>query len=175
MRVKIKGLNWKRTKLASGQIVTYYYAWKGGPRIFGQPGTPEFFASYHEAIKSQSEPTQKNLKHLLRAYTDSQNFTSKAVRTRGDYLKLIEKIECEFGDFPLQALSDPRARDEFLSWRDKLAKSSTRQAEYTLVVLAMIFSWAKDRGKISSNPLEKIGRIYHGSRAASIWTNLGKV
>ncbi len=27
----------------------YFYAWRGGPRITGEPGTPEFMASYTDA------------------------------------------------------------------------------------------------------------------------------
>ncbi len=40
----------------------------------------------------------------------------------------------------------------------------------TLVVFAAVLSWAKNRRKISVNPLEKIGRIYRGTRAEFIWT-----
>lgn len=170
MLVKLKGVNRKRVILASGRKVTYYYAWKGGPRLAGEPGSQEFLASYHDAMASRSEPSQKTLTQLFRAYVDSQEFRAKAARTRADYVRLIEKIEKEFGDFPIAAVADPRARDEFLTWRDRLAKSSVRQAEYTLTVLSIIFSWAKNRRKIPMNPLEKMGRIYRGARAAFVWT-----
>lgn len=53
MRVRLKGLNAVRKKLADGTSATYYYAWKGGPRLKGEPGTPEFLASYHEAISAR--------------------------------------------------------------------------------------------------------------------------
>jgi len=33
-----------------------------------------------------------------------------------------------------------------------------------------VLSWSKDRGKITINPCERGGRIYHGSRAESIWS-----
>ena len=49
MRVRLKGLNSKRKRLADGSFKTYWYAWKGGPSLRGDPGTPEFMASYNEA------------------------------------------------------------------------------------------------------------------------------
>jgi integrase len=71
---------------------------------------------------------------------------------------------------PLKAMADPRVRGIFMDWRDELAKTSLRQAEYTWTVLALILSWAKNRGKIPVNPCEKGGRIYHGTRIDSIWS-----
>ena len=49
MRVHLKGINNHTAKLADGTTKTYWYAWKGGPRLRGEPGTPEFIASYNEA------------------------------------------------------------------------------------------------------------------------------
>jgi integrase len=57
-----------------------------------------------------------------------------------------------------------------LEWRDKLALKSRRQADYAWTVLARVLSWSKNRGYVSSNPCERGGRIYRGSRAEKIWT-----
>ena len=46
MRVRLRGINSKRKKLADGSFKTYYWAWKGGPPLRGEPGSPEFIASY---------------------------------------------------------------------------------------------------------------------------------
>jgi len=50
MRIKLKGLNKITKKLADGTWRTYWYAWKGGPPLRGEPGTPEFIVSYNEAV-----------------------------------------------------------------------------------------------------------------------------
>ena len=50
MRVRLRGINSKRKQLADGSWRTYYWAWKGGPPLRSEPGTPEFVASYNEAI-----------------------------------------------------------------------------------------------------------------------------
>jgi len=70
----------------------------------------------------------------------------------------------------LSALSDRRTRGVFLAWRDKLASSSRRQADYAWVVLALVLSWALNRGLISANPCEKGGRLYSASRADKVWS-----
>src|SRR5262249_26054085 len=95
---------------------------------------------------------------------------SRAERTRADYIKQIKIIEKEFGDFPLSGLTDRRTRGLFMAWRDKLAKSSRRQADYAWAVLALILAWAPNPGLSAGYPSEKGGRVYRGSRADKIWT-----
>jgi integrase len=170
MRVRLKGLNSITKKLADGSERTYYYAWKGGPPLRGEPGTAEFVASYNEAAARMVIPPQRVLLSILQGYQASGEFLSRAERTRSDYIKHIKAIEKEFGDFPLAALTDRRTRGVFMAWRDKLANRSRRQADYTWTVLALILAWALDRGLVAANPCEKGGRLYRGSRADKIWT-----
>ena len=171
MRVQLKGINPVKKKLADGRTVTYWYAWKGGPRLRGEKGSPEFFASYAEAMRQRATLPEGTLLALLRDYQDSSAFTGKAERTRRDYIEKIMLIEQAFGDFPIAALADPRTRGEFMGWRDRLAKSSPRQADYAWSVLSRVLSWALDRGKITVNPCTRGGRVYHGNRADKIWTD----
>ena len=164
------GLNSVAKTLADGSVVTYYYAWKGGPRLKGKPGTPEFIASYHEAVSAKRSPPAGELLALLQAYQASSDFTGLRDRTRADYTKQIKQIEVAFGDMPMNALSARGARAEFMAWRDNLATRSRRQADYAWTVLARILSWSKDRGLLSENPCERGGRLYRGNRADKIWT-----
>jgi integrase len=107
---------------------------------------------------------------LTQAYQQSQDFLALRERTRSDYVKQIAKIEQRFGDAPNKALADPRTRGIFLDWRDQLALKSKRQADYAWTVLARVLSWAKDRGKITVNPCERGGRVYHGTRVDFVWS-----
>jgi hypothetical protein len=50
MRVRLKGVDSIRKQLADGSRRVYWYAWKGGPPLRGEPGTPEFFHSFNEAV-----------------------------------------------------------------------------------------------------------------------------
>jgi integrase len=170
MRIRLKGLYWTRAKLADGSTQTYFYAWKGGPRLHGEPGTPEFHHSYNEAIAKREPPPEGTLQVILDAYQQSQKFLSLRERTRADYIIQIKTIERDFGDFPLKALSARETRGVFLDWRDQLALKSRRQADDAWTVLALVLAFAKDRGRITVNPCEKGGRLYSGTRAEMIWS-----
>jgi integrase len=170
MRIRLKGINKITKRLASGEIVTYYYAWKGGPALHGKPGSPEFTASYNAAVAKKTTPAAGTLISILNGYQESDDFLQLADRTRADYVKQIRIIETKFHDFPLSAMTDKRTRGIFMDWRDELAKRSRRQADYAWVVLALVLAWALNRGKIDANPCAKGGRLYRGSRADKIWT-----
>ena len=122
MRVRLKHLHSAHCRLADGRKQIYYYAWRGGPRLQGEPGTAEFIASYNEAVaRKVVAPGGGTMMSLLRAYQESGEFRDKlAERTKRDYAGKIRLIEGKFGDFPLAALADPRTRDVFLTWRDSL-------------------------------------------------------
>jgi len=140
MRIKLKGINSKRKRLADGSFKTYYWAWKGGPPLCGEPGTPEFIASYNEAVARKVTPPRGRLLSVLQAYQDSDDFLSLAPRSRDDYVGKIKVIEKEFADFPLSAMTDARTRGVFKEWRERLALTSRRQADYAWVVLARVLS-----------------------------------
>jgi hypothetical protein len=118
MRVRLKGINHYTARLADGTTRTYWYAWKGGPRLRGEPGTPEFIASYNEAAAQKMRAPSGRLLSVLQSYQISDDFRQLAERTRGDYVGIIEhQIEPEFSDFPLSALADRRTRGIFMEWR----------------------------------------------------------
>jgi integrase len=172
MRVHLKGINSKRKKLADGSFRTYHWAWKGGPPLRGEPGTPEFIASYNEAVAKKVIPPLGVLLALLFRFQESADFQfAISPRTRRDYIKQIKRIEQAFGDFPIKGLDDPRARSVFLDWRDQLAKKSRRQADYAYGTLARILSWAHKRGLIRTNPCAGGGKLYHGTRVDKVWSD----
>ena len=74
MRVRLKGINRAKVKLANGERITYYYAWRGGPRLVGEPGSPGFIASYYAAIQSRREPDRSTFHSVIAGYKSSQDF-----------------------------------------------------------------------------------------------------
>lgn len=170
VRVRLKGINSKTKTLADGSRKTYWYAWKGGPRLEGDPGSPEFVASYNAAVARKWEAPPGTLLSIMNGFQASPQFLDLAPRTRKDYVKHILKIEKKFGTFPISGLKDRRARAIFLDWRDELAQRSRRQADYSWSVLARILSWAEGRGLVSANPCAKAGRLYRAERNDKIWT-----
>jgi integrase len=172
MRLRLKGLNYATKKLATGERKTYWYAWRGGPLLPGKPGSLEFIAAYNEAIACKAKKSPGVLLSIIQGYQASEDFKGLAPTTRRGYVALIKRIEAKFSDLPLGALTDRRTRGIFLAWRDKIAETSgRRQADYAWSVLALIISWALDRGLVAANPCERGGRIYRGSRSDKIWTS----
>lgn len=171
MRIKLKGLNRVRKRKADGTEVVYYYAWKGGPPLPGKPGSDEFMLAYQDAIHARKRNPPAILTSLLDAYESSSEFVGLAPRTRTDYRRHLRAIAVEFGGFPLEALTDRRARGEFLAWRDRLAVSSRRNADYRFSVFARTLSWGVNRGLIQLNPLERTGRLYRAKRNDRVWSD----
>ena len=167
--IRIKGLKQVTKHLASGEVKTYWYAWRGGPLLTGEPGSPEFHASYQAATTKRRECDAETIRWLVDKFKDSSDFTTKSAKTQRDYKAYLKLIEAEFCHMPLKAVEAPRARGRFMEWRDKFAKTP-RKADYTWSVLLKLMSFAKNRGYITINPCEKGGRLYEADRAEVIWS-----
>jgi integrase len=170
MRVSLKGIHEVQKKNPDGTVkATYVYAWRGGPRLKEKPGTPAFHAEYAAAVATRKQAPDDTVFGLVAAYKQASEFTTKRPKTRKDYLRYLKLIEEEFGDMPIEALSDRRVRNDFRVWRDKMVETP-RAADFAWSVLARVFSVAKDRGKIDVNPCERGGRLYEADRTDCIWT-----
>ncbi len=170
MRVDLKGVNRVSKTLKNGRKKTYYYAWKGGPRLDGKPGSPEFVDAYRAAHNRRKRVLNDTLQHVFDKYLDSLDFKDLKERTRKDYRRQILRIEERFADFPVAALAEKDARGLFLDWRDELAARSRRQADYAFAVLALITSWAEERNLVPCNPFERPKKRYRSQRVDTIWS-----
>jgi integrase len=169
MYVHLKGIHTLKRTLADGSSATYRYAWRGGPRLEGEPGTPDFMASYNAALEQRKTPPPGIFFTLISEYRASSEFLTKRPATRKDYARYLKLIEAEFGNLPLEALADSRIRGDFKAWRDKMA-GTPRAADLAWSVLARVLSVAKDRGRIDLNPCERGGRLYAADRRDKLWT-----
>src|SRR5579871_1479910 len=174
MRVRMIGVNKVTTPLADGTRKTTYYAWRGpgAPILVGEPGTPEFAASYMAAMATRKpDAGTKTLAWLIHEYTNSSMFIRLGARTKSDYQKHLVKIEDKFGELPLKASGDPRTSDALLEWRDELAVNSPRQADYTWSVMQAVFTFGQKRKRefVKVNPCDGQERLYTGSRVEKIW------
>jgi integrase len=170
VRIHLKGIASATKVLAGGSRQTYFYAWRGGPRLVGEPGTPDFIASYNAAVATRRLGPSGLLNGWIDEYLDTTEFRDLSDRSKKEYRRHINRIRAKFGSMPLAAAEDKRARGTFKTWRDELAEKTPREADYAWMVLARILSVAKDRGKISVNQCEKGGRVYSSDRAHIIWT-----
>ena len=98
MRVYLKGVHSVRMRLADGKAKVYHYAWRGGPRLAGAPGSPEFVRSFHEAHAARKQPTHGCLFGLLAEFRTSAEYLGLAASTRRAYGAYLKAIEVEFGE-----------------------------------------------------------------------------
>ena len=63
----------------------------------GEPGSPEFTASYNEAVARKVDGPKGTLKSLLDGYQQSSDFLDRRERTKTDYKQKIKQIEEQFG------------------------------------------------------------------------------
>jgi integrase len=166
MKVELRGV----TKVtAKGR--TYYYAWRGGPRLRGEPGSPEFYASYNDAIESRRAPDAGRFKALVVLYRASPNYKKLAETTRKNWSPWLDRITDYFGELRIAQFDRPeKIRPVIRRWRNQWA-DRPRSADYGMQVLSRVLSHAVDPlGKIAGNPCEGIKQLYRGDRSEIIWT-----
>jgi integrase len=167
VRVNLKGI----AKVTS-KGRTYYYAWRGGPRLRGEPGTPEFMASYNEAIESRRTPEPGRFKSLVVLYRASADYAKLADSTRKNWSPWLDRIADYFGELRIAQFGRPeKIRPVIRRWRNQWA-DKPRTADYGLQVLSRVLSHAIDPlGKIAVNPCEGIKQLYSSNRSEIIWTD----
>ncbi|MBO0754267.1 MAG: tyrosine-type recombinase/integrase [Bradyrhizobiaceae bacterium] len=173
-RRKLPGVASATKRLADGTLRKYFYAWRGGPLLRTddgtplQPGDPEFHVAYAKAHADRKKPAPGTLFTLIATYRASSDFPTNE-KTASDYRRYLRLVEDEFGTMPLAAVVDIRARGKFKAWRDTMA-ANPRKADYAWSVLLRVLSFAKDRGMIAVNVCERGGRLYEADRTEIIWT-----
>jgi integrase len=149
MKIDLKGIHKVKGKLADGTYATYYYAWRGGPRLMGEPGTRDFLRSFDKALDElrKAKQPENRFASIVTKFKTTDEYKRLSGRTRLDYAKVLDRIIDKFGTMPLAAFSEDnkaKTRGVMKGWRDKLAIKSTRQADYHWVILARVCSVSLD-------------------------------
>lgn len=167
--MRLVGVHRVTARLKGGETVTYYYAWRGGPRILSRPGTAAFVQEFARLTRERPQPQKaETLGWLVGEYLASADFRKLRASTRRDYERIAAVVRAKFGTLPLAALEAKGARSLFLRWRDAMA-AAPRSADLHVAVLARILSWGLDRELVDRNPLERPGKLHAGSRKDVIW------
>ncbi|ATC25180.1 tyrosine-type recombinase/integrase [Caulobacter vibrioides] len=172
--VRLKGLNRVRKVLKDGSVRVHWYAWKGGPKLEGQPGSPEFIASYNRAVDQRRAPRNDTLAGLVTAYKAAPEFQKLATSTQAEWRRWLDRISADeatndIGGLTLKLLDDRRTREDVLDWRDQYA-DRPRTADYGMQVLSRVLGWAVDRGRLAINIAAGVEQLYKSDRADQIWT-----
>lgn len=173
MDVKLHGIHTVRRKLADGSVRVHRYAWRGGPKLDGEPGSVEFLRSYNQAQASKTAPDAYvipgTLGDAIKRFKRSGDFSKLSERTQREYSRYLSLIELEFSDAPLSAFNDPQMRGEVKEWRDDM-RNRPRTADYAVAVFKRLLSWLMDNGELVLNVAARMGRLHRVSRAHIIWT-----
>jgi integrase len=166
VRVDLKGI-----AKATAKGRTYYYAWRGGPRLRGEPGSPEFVASYNEAHENRRTPDTGRFRSLVALYKGSQAFRDLAPSTKRQWAPWLDRLSDYFGELRIAQFDrTEKIRPIIVRWRNRYAETP-RTADFAMQVLSRVLSYAVDPlAKIASNPCEGIKRLYTVDRAETIWT-----
>lgn len=174
MKIDVRGVHTVRVRKPDGSVALYRYHRASKARLYGEPGSDEFLASYQAAQEAWrqsigSAGKAKSIAGAIAKYKASIAFTDLSPRTRADYSRMFSLIEARFGRAPLAAFRDPRVRADIIDWRDEIAKTSRRTADMAVSVLGMLINNAIARGEPMENHALKIGRIYDVDRSEKIW------
>lgn len=167
MKLDLKGIH-----QVSSKGHEYYYAWRGGPRLKGKPGSPEFVTAYNEAVAGAKTTDPDRFRALVAAYRGSNEYKALAASTRRNWAPWLDRIGDYFG--PLRVAQFDRTekiRPVIRRWRGQWT-GKPRTADYGMQVLSRVCSYGVDPlGKLSSNPCDGIKRIYKSDRSEIIWTD----
>lgn len=148
---------------------TYYYAWRGGPRIAGEPGTPEFLASFSELKSPLANADRRKLRTWVALYKDSDDFKGLAATTKRVWLPWFDHINDEFGDLSIRQFDRPTIRVDIRKWRDKW-RATPRAADTGKQVLSRVLTHAVAEGAVTVNPCAGIPNLYESDRSEIIWS-----
>jgi integrase len=167
VKIDLKGIAKVRAK---GR--TYYYAWRGGPPLRGEPGSPEFLASYNEAVQHRRSPDASRFRSLVVLYKASGDYKALADSTRRNWSSWLDRIAEHFGELSVAQFDRPeKIRPLIRRWRNRWT-DKPRTADYGLQVMSRVLSYAVDPlGKIAANPCEGIKHLYRTDRSDIIWTD----
>lgn len=147
----------------------YHYAWRGGPRLEGKPGSPEYMVSHARAVAARKQPIAGTFKEVIVKYRASPAYQKLGDHTKRAYLTHLNTIEAKWGTMPIEALDDPQVRKRFIAWRDSMTETP-RTADMAIGVLKRVLGWAEERVHVTSNQAAPIGRLHRVDKADAIWT-----
>ena len=137
----------------------------------GEPGSPEFVASYYEAHAELRTPDPGRFRSLVVAYKASDDYARLAPATKQNWGPWLDRIAEHFGELRIAQFDRQQIRPIIRQWRNSRARTP-RAADVGLQVLSRVLSHAVDPlGRLASNPCLGMKSLYRSDRADLIWTD----
>lgn len=151
----IPGVHVVRKVAASGERVTYVYAWRGGPRIMRLSGHGPVRlddlaqAALARAKEARGMPDVGTLAELAHDYQRSPEWHALAPTTREAFRAVWATVPHDWHTPPVRGyFDDLRVRRKLLAWRDR-ASATPRAADARLEHLSMLFAWGVSHGRMN--------------------------
>lgn len=176
-RVKLPGAHRLVRRLVGGWVI-YWQAWRGGPRIGKFEGVTLAAAELQESASAdkiaeayaaarRTDVPADTLAGLVSQYRASPEWQGVAEATRKQWVRWLDRIVEDHGEFPVVALKAKGARKIFITWRNGFA-AHPRQADYAIQVLRRVISWSMENELAEANPAMGIKELYSSDRSAEI-------
>lgn len=166
--VRLRGVHAVRVRRRDS-VREYHYAWRGGPRLKGSPGSAEYVSSFEEAHAGRKIGPKGAFKEIITKFKGSPKFSKLGVHTTRAYQKHLDEIERRWGSMPIKGLDDPGIRSLFIEWRDSMA-DRPRTADMAIGTLKVLLAWANEYVLITTNQAEPISRLHTVDKSDEIWT-----
>jgi integrase len=148
---------------------TYFYAWRGGPRIKAAPNTPQFAAEYAAHHGSRHQADNKKVKGVVQLFKASDDWLKGCGdKTKASWSPWLDRVVTRFGDVPLRAFDLPQIKGPIKTWRDSFS-STPRAADMGIQVLSRVLSFSIANGWILNNACAGMEPLYDGDRSDIIW------
>lgn len=164
--VEIEGLHIVRSK---GK--TYVYAWRGGPRIHAELGSPGFVQAHKDAIDGHRIPDASRFRAQVQAYRASSAYKGLSAVTRSKWGPWLDRIAAHFGDLGTAQFDRPKKIRPLIKKWLATYSDRPRSYDYGKQVLSRVLSYVVDEGEITANPCEGIASVYEADRSEIIWTD----
>lgn len=152
---------------------TYVYAWRGGPRVHAEPGSDAFVQELAEIRSAANAPRihdPAKMASLCALWRASDHWSKEiSAKTRTNWTPWLDKIQDEFGGMRIAVFDRPLIKVAIRKWRDKF-KATPRSADVALEVLSRLLTFGIDEGKLMTNAVAGMPRLYKSDRSMIIWT-----
>lgn len=146
---------------------TYYYAWRGGPKISAKPGTRAFLEEFIAAKSPHIDG--ERFAGWVQKYKASDDYKGISDKTKSNWGPMLDEIRDHFGPLPLRLFANPKIRHDIRQWRDKW-RSTPRQADVHKAVLSRVCSYMVAHGELMVNPCAGVEDLYSSDRSQIIWS-----
>lgn len=150
---------------------TYVYAWRGGPRLESELGTPEFVKELADLSAARHTGDTTKLEGLCVALRSSDYWQKDiSAKTRQNWTPWLDRIQTRFGKTSIAAFDRPLIKVAIRKWRDEF-KATPRAADVALEVFSRLLSFGVEEGRLMSNAVAGMPRLYSSNRSMIIWTD----